>query len=106
MWRQMATHPGCLDVAGHRLAPERGLQSVEPCQFELLVVLDRVLAITGQCVVDDVVHRAAVGVAELVGDLLVGPSLGGQLHGAGVSSGGEGTVAVPTADEGSLPQGS
>jgi hypothetical protein len=50
--------------------------------------------------VDDVVHGAAVGVAKLVSDLLVRAPLGGQLDGAGLSGGGQGTVAVPTADEG------
>lgn len=45
-----------------------------------------------------------VDVAELVGDLLVGTSLGRQLDGAGVAGGSEGSLAVPAA-HGDGPRG-
>jgi hypothetical protein len=75
------------------------MQGVEPGQFELLVVLERVVAIKGQGGMDDVVHRAAVGVAQFVGGLLVRAPLGRELDGAGVPGSGEGAVAMRVADE-------
>lgn len=54
---------GLLLAAVAALGLSLWMLGVEPGQFELLVVLERVLAMKGQGVMDDVVHRATVGVA-------------------------------------------
>ncbi len=46
---------------------------------------------------DDPVRGAAVGVPELIRDLLIGVALGGELYGAGLASLGQGPVASPSA---------
>lgn len=59
----------------HCFWPQRDLQRVQPGELQLAVGLDLLHQVLALRLLDDCVDRPTVLVAQLVGDLLVGPAL-------------------------------
>jgi hypothetical protein len=94
-----AEHDPCSrDVTGHCCIPVRSLNGVETIEFQLAQLVDALGFTVGQGLVNDPVHRSSIGVAELVGGLLISGT-GEHQRDGGFSAGcGQGGVPVPTRD--------
>ncbi len=84
-------------MPGRGRVPDPALQRVETVHLHRPKNFD-VLGLHGlQGLLHDPVHGPPVGVPELIGDLLVGAALGGQLHGAGLAPLRQGPVVATPA---------
>jgi len=86
-------------VTRHRVVPQRGVQGSESVQFHLPEELPVGGLVGLQGLLHDPVDGATVGLTELVCDLLVGPSLGQELHGLAAPPLGQGVVAAAAAPQ-------
>lgn len=85
-------------VASHGLLPEGYLERVESFTFQPPVVLDVLLQLECQRIVHQAVNGSPVRITQLIGDLLIAQSLGGQLDRAGSTGRGQRTVTMLAAD--------
>ena len=81
-------------VSLHGSGPDGGLEGVEPVDLDLPEHVDGVRFTTSQGLLDDLMDGAAVGVAQPLGDLLVGVAGDLEFDGPGTAPGREGVVPV------------
>jgi len=85
-----------LEVTGHGPVPQDHLQGVQSRHLGLAQLGHRLDELSTELLLHEVMDGALVGIAQLVGDLLVSAALTDELQGTHPTPPSQGTVAVTT----------